>query len=213
MNTATATRTDITATVRGDALRDAMAASLAFADNSSLATAGVMFQIKGPSVILAATDRYRLIEISLPIVAAVGDAMEEMARFSYDDAKALLATLKVAKWRGQVVNLTVEGQTLTINVLGNSQIISLDPSTAGKAIPYLHLFPFFLGDTEDGVSSPYVNLNPAYLSDFAKVAGKGNPITLRFSGDGKVISVESVASKCNDLYTWRGLLMPVRVAS
>lgn len=213
MNTATATRTDITATVRGDALRDAMAASLAFADNSALATAGVMFQIKGPSVILAATDRYRLIEISLPIVAAVGDAMEEMARISYDDAKTLLATLKAAKLRGYSVNLTVEGHSLSVSVLGASQIINLDPSTAGKAIPYLHLFPFFLGDTEDGVPSPYVNLNPAYLSDFAKVAGKGNPITLRFSGDGKVISVESVASKCNDLYTWRGLLMPVRVAS
>jgi DNA polymerase III sliding clamp (beta) subunit (PCNA family) len=213
MTTATATYTNITATVRGDALREGLAAALLFADVSTLATAGVMIQIKGPSVILAATDRYRLVEITIPIIAAYGDGMEEMARVSFDDAKALLATLKAAKMRGYSVDLNVSAAVLTARVLGASQIIGIDPATAGRPVPYVHLFPLFLGETEKGIATPYVSLNPAYLADFAKVAGKGNPITMRFSGDGKIISVESVASKGNDLFAWRGLLMPVRVSS
>lgn len=206
MTAATATVTATSATVKGDALRDALKAALSFADPGVYQCAGVMISVKGGNVILAATDRYRLVEITIPAVSAYGN-MEEMARVSYGDIKSLIATLTAAKIKGYSAELTVLRETLTVKVLGNSQEMALD----GKPIPYVHLFPLFIGDFEEGVRTPHVSLNPAYLADFAKVAGKGNPITLRFSGDGKVISVESVANKSNSGYTWRGLLMPVSV--
>lgn len=208
MNTATDSATLTSATVKAAALKEGLAAALSFADRNVYQCAGVMIQIKDGSVILAATDRYRLVEISVP-AETIGQSMEEMARIPYADAKALISTISAAKLKGYSVDLNFAGDILTARVLGNSQTITLE----SNAVPYVHLFPLFLGDFEDGVAAPNVSLNPAFLADFAKVAGKGNPITLRFSGAGKIISVESVGSKANDLYTWRGLIMPVRVAS
>lgn len=208
MATATATVTAISATVKGDALRDAFKAALAFADPGVYQCAGVMVSIKGGTVILAATDRYRLVEITIPAVSAYSN-MEEMRRISYGDAKALLTTLTAAKIKGYSAELTVLRDTLTVKVLGSSQEMTLE----SNAIPYVHLFPLFIGETEKGIAMPYVSFNPAYLADFAKVAGKGNPITMRFSGDGKIISIESVNDRAASGYTWRGLLMPVRVSS
>ena len=51
-----------------------------------------------------------------------------------------------------------------------------------------------------------VAFNPAYMADYAKIAGKGEAIKIYFNGDAKPMRVRITGDKI----IWRALLMPMR---
>jgi hypothetical protein len=73
----------------------------------------------------------------------------------------------------------------------------------GKFPPTEDLF-----NKSEGELSPIegVAFNPAFMADYAKIAGKGAGIKLYFTGEGKPIRVRITSDTIN----WRALLMPMR---
>jgi DNA polymerase III sliding clamp (beta) subunit (PCNA family) len=51
-----------------------------------------------------------------------------------------------------------------------------------------------------------VAFNPAYFTDYAKIAGKGAAVKVYFTGEGKPMRVRITGDKI----LWRALLMPMR---
>jgi hypothetical protein len=52
-----------------------------------------------------------------------------------------------------------------------------------------------------------VSFNPALFADYAKIAGKGKPVTITFTGKGKLMLIGLGGDKVQ----WRAALMPMRV--
>jgi hypothetical protein len=49
--------------------------------------------------------------------------------------------------------------------------------------------------------------NPAFMADYAKIAGKGEAVKVYFHGENKPMRVQIKGDKI----TWRALLMPMRI--
>ena len=58
----------------------------------------------------------------------------------------------------------------------------------------------------DPIAVEGVAFNPAFIADYAKIAGKGAAIKVYFGGEGKPMRVRITGDKI----TWRALLMPMR---
>jgi hypothetical protein len=98
------------------------------------------------------------------------------------------------------------GNALTISALGDSITFTL---VDANYPPTAHLLdqPFNPSGSDLGVTDT-VAFNPAFFADYAKIAGKGAPVTITFTGKGKIMLIGIKG----DSVAWRGALMPMRVS-
>jgi DNA polymerase III sliding clamp (beta) subunit (PCNA family) len=153
---------------------------------------------KGGLFIARATDRYRLIEGQ---VAAEGGL--DKALISLDDTKRIIALLKatlIKAHKGRIISLIRLGDALTVSALGDTVTVTL---LAGIFPPTEDLF--VKGEGEP-VPIASVAFNPAFFTDYAKIAGKGAAVKVYFTGEGKPMRVWITSDTIN----WRALLMPMR---
>jgi DNA polymerase III sliding clamp (beta) subunit (PCNA family) len=141
-----------------------------------------------------ATDRYRLIEGSLHSL----DGRLEPSLISLDDIKRIITLCKAHK--ANRVQLSRIGDALTVSSLGDTITFTL---LGGTYPPTEELLAKSEGEPS-AIDS--IAFNPAYMADYAKIAGKGAAIKVYFTGEGKPMRVRITG----DRITWRALLMPMR---
>ena len=151
---------------------------------------------EGGLFIARATDRYRLIEGQVQARALEGGL--DKALVSLDDIKRIITLVKEHK--ANLVSLIRIGNTLTVSSLGDSLTVTL---LEGTFPPTEDLF--VKGEGEP-VAVEGVAFNPAYFTDYAKIAGKGAGVKVYFTGEGKPMRVRITSDTIN----WRALLMPMR---
>ena len=146
------------------------------------------------NLIARATDRYRLIEGQ----ARALDGSLDKALISLDDIKRIITLLKAHK--AHRIGLTRISNALTVSALGDSLTVTL---LEGTFPPTEELFT-----KSEGEPSPIegVAFNPAFFTDYAKIAGKGAAVKVYFYGEGKPMRVRITG----DTILWRALLMPMR---
>jgi len=148
----------------------------------------------GGLLIARATDRYRLIEGG----AKALEGSLDKALLSLEDTKRIITLLKAHK--AHRIGLNRIGNALTVSALGDSLTVTL---LEGTFPPTAHLFSESEGDP---VAVEGVAFNPAFFTDYAKIAGKGAAIKLYFTGEGKPMRVRITSDTIN----WKALLMPMR---
>jgi len=148
----------------------------------------------GGLFIARATDRYRLIEGG----AKALEGSLDKALVSLDDVKRIIALLKSHK--AHRIGLNRIGNALTVSALGDSLTVTL---LDGTFPPTSELFTKSEGEPSavEGMA-----FNPAFMADYAKIAGKGKAIKVYFTGEGKPMRVRITSDTIN----WRVLLMPMR---
>jgi DNA polymerase III sliding clamp (beta) subunit (PCNA family) len=148
----------------------------------------------GGLLIARATDRYRLIEGQ----ARALDGSLDKALISLENIKRIIALAKENK--SYLVSITRLGDALTVSSRGDSVNLML---REGTFPPTEHLFTDSEGEPSaiEGVA-----LNPAFMADYAKIAGKGAAIKIYFTGENKPMRVRITS----DTIVWRALLMPMR---
>ena len=141
-----------------------------------------------------ATDRYRLIEGQ----ARGLEGSLDKSLISLEDIKRIITLAKEHK--SNLVNITRLGNAITVSSLGDSINLTL---REGTFPPTEQLFTDSEGEPSaiEGVA-----LNPAFLADYAKIAGKGAAIKIYFYGESKPMRVRITSDTIN----WRALLMPMR---
>jgi DNA polymerase III sliding clamp (beta) subunit (PCNA family) len=148
----------------------------------------------GGLLVARATDRYRLIEGG----ARALDGSLDKALISLEDIKRIITLAKAHKPNRVALNRL--GDSLTVSSLGDSLTVAL---LGGTFPPTAHLFEASEGET---VAIAGVAFNPAFFTDYAKIAGKGNAVKVYFTGEGKPMRVRITSDTIN----WRALLMPMR---
>lgn len=153
----------------------------------------VQIESEGAGYLVArATDRYRLIEGKIEI--EFGQLSPSLIRL--DDVKRVIAIAKEGKI-GKV-SLNRVGDLLTVSINGNSITLTL---WDGTFPPTAHLFNNY--ERED---LGEINFNPAFMADYAKIAGKGNAVRVEFTN--KFLIIHLPVTKVE----WKALLMPMRLA-
>ncbi len=153
----------------------------------------VQIEGAGGDLIARATDRYRLIE------GAVGysEGGLDTSLVSLDDIKKIITLLKSHK--AHLINIHRVGNALTVSALGDAITFTL---IDGNYPPMQQL----LSDSErEPVSVDSMAFNPAFMADYAKIAGKKAAIKVYFTGNNKPMRVRITG----DDITWRALLMPM----
>ena len=154
----------------------------------------VQLESEGGAIVARATDRYRLIEGTLHAL----DGRLDASLISLDDIKKVITLLKAHKLHR--VQLSRIGDTLTVSSLGDSMTVT---RLEGNYPPVQQL----LSDSEkDPVGVEGMAFNPAFMADYAKIAGKGEGIKVYFHGEMKPMRVRITGHKV----TWRALLMPMK---
>lgn len=158
----------------------------------------VQLEGAGGDLIARATDRYRLIEGAV----RYSDGSLEASLVSLEDIKRTITLVKAHK--AHLINLTRIGDALTVSALGDAVTFTL---IDGQFPPTAHLLdqPFNPSNSDLGVTDK-VSFNPALFADYAKIVGKGNPVTITFTGKGKLMLIGLKGNKVE----WRGALMPMR---
>jgi hypothetical protein len=159
----------------------------------------LQIQGKGGLLIARATDRYRLIEGSIKAL----DGQLFPTLISLEDIKRLIILAKAHK--AHLISLSRMNNLLTVSALGDSITFSI---VEGRYPDTAHLLdqPFNPSGSDLGVTDT-VAFNPIFFADYAKIAGKGAPVTITFTGKGKIMLI-GIKS---DTVAWRGALMPMRV--
>jgi hypothetical protein len=187
--------------IAGESLLELLegASTHASKDKGLRALNAVQLEGAGGDLIARATDRYRLIEGAVRYSEGGLDA----SLVSLEDIKRILTLLKAHK--AHLINLTRIGDALTVSVLGDAITFTL---LDGQFPPTAHLLdqPFNPSNSDLGVTDK-VSFNPALFADYAKIVGKGNPVTITFTGKGKLMLIGLKGNKVE----WRGALMPMRV--
>jgi hypothetical protein len=162
----------------------------------------VLIKGEGGRISATATDRYRLIEGTIE-----GEGEIAASLIPLDDVKRILALLKGEGTRvdSLPVTLTRLGDVLTVSVRGNSISATLCDGKFPDT-DYLLTPPINPSGSDLGVTD-IVSFNPAFFADYAKVAGKGKPVTITFTGKGKLMLIGLGGDKVE----WRAALMPMRV--
>lgn len=141
-----------------------------------------------------ATDRYRLIEGSLQTL----DGRLDASLISLDDIKRIITLCKAHK--ANRVQFSRIGDTITVSSLGDAITFTV---LTGTFPPTEQL----LSDSErEPIAVDSIAFNPAFMADYAKIAGKKAAIKVYFTGAGKPMRVRITGDKI----TWRALLMPMR---
>ena len=148
---------------------------------------------EGGTFTARATDRYRLIEGQ----ARALEGRLDKSLISLDDIKRIITLAKEHK--ANRINITRLGNAITVSSLGDSINLML---REGTFPPVEQLFT----DSE-GEPSPVegVAFNPAFMADYAKIAGKGEAVKIYFTGKNKPMRVRITGDKI----LWRALLMPM----
>ena len=165
-------------------------------DKSLRTLNAVQIEGAGGDLIARATDRYRLIEGAVRYMDGGIDA----SLVSLDDIKKIITLLKSHKLH--LVNIHRVGNALTVSSLGDAVTFTL---IEGNYPPMQDLLSKSEGEPSavEGVA-----FNPAFMADYAKIAGKGQAIKVYFTGEGKPMRVRITGDKIS----WRALLMPMRYA-
>ena len=149
---------------------------------------------EGGAFTARATDRYRLIEGQ----ARALDGSLDKALVSLEDIKRIITLLKAHK--NHRIGLTRIGNALTVSALGDSVTFTLREGT----------FPptedLFIKSEGEPVAVEGVAFDPAFMADYAKIAGKGAAVKIYFTGEGKPMRVRITREDI----LWRALLMPMR---
>ena len=155
---------------------------------------------EGGQLTARATDRYRLIEGSIKAI----EGQLDPAIISLEDIKRVITLAKAHK--AHIIKLHRVTNTLTVSSLGETISFYL---IEGNYPPTSHLLdqPFNPSGSDLGVTDT-VAFNPAFFADYAKIAGKGAPVTITFTGKGKIMLIGIKGDKV----AWRGALMPMRVS-
>jgi DNA polymerase III sliding clamp (beta) subunit (PCNA family) len=187
--------------IAGESLLELLegASTHASKDKGLLALNAVQVEGAGGDLIARATDRYRLIEGATRYL----DGNLETSLIALDDIKRTITLLKAHK--AHLVNIHRVGEAMTISSLGDSVTFTLIDANYP---PTAHLLdqPFNPSGSDLGVTDK-VSFNPALFADYAKIVGKGNPVTITFTGKGKLMLIGLKGDKVE----WRGALMPMRV--
>lgn len=146
-------------------------------------------------LVARATDRYRLIEGKIE-----GEGHLDHTLIALDDIKRVIEVTKANKVSRVTLNRI--GDLLTVSTNGNS--ITLTVLDAN----YPNTFSDLLNQS-NRASFYEVSFNPTFFADYAKIAGKGNPVRVEFVGDNKPIIIHLPVSKV----VWKALLMPMRVSN
>jgi len=163
-------------------------------DKSLRTLNAVQLEGAGGDLIARATDRYRLIEGAVRY--REGDL--ELSLVSLEDIKKVITLLKAHK--AHLINITRIGDALTVSALGDAVTFSL---LDGNYPPMQDLLTKSEGEP---IAVQGMAFNPAFMADYAKIAGKGAAIKVYFNGDNKPMRVRITGDKI----TWRALLMPMR---
>jgi DNA polymerase III sliding clamp (beta) subunit (PCNA family) len=150
-------------------------------------------QIAGQGKLSArATDRYRLIEGEVEAEGSLSPSL-----IGLDDTKRVITLIKANKYSRVTLNRI--GDLLTVSVTGSSITVQLLDAN------YPPSFDDLLNKSErDNLAE--ISFNPAFMADYAKVAGKNNAVRVEFMGKGKPMIVHLPETKVK----WRALLMPMR---
>ena len=163
-------------------------------DKDLIALNAVQIEGAGGAFIARATDRYRLIEGTMPSL----DGQLNPALISLEDTKRIVALLKAHK--SHLVSFNRLGDALTVSALGDAITFTL---LDNNYPPFNELFDKAEGEP---VSVEAMAFNPAFMADYSKIAGKGKAIKIYFTGENKPMRVRITGDKI----TWRALLMPMR---
>jgi DNA polymerase III sliding clamp (beta) subunit (PCNA family) len=145
-------------------------------------------------LVARATDRYRLIEGKIE-----GEGHLDHSLIALDDVKRVISLVKDNKYGS--ITLTRVGDLLTASINGSAITLQL----LGENYP--KTFSDLL-NKEERDSMKVMSFNPAYMADYAKIAGKGNAIKVEFQGEGKPMVIVLKGDKVE----WKALLMPMRIA-
>jgi DNA polymerase III sliding clamp (beta) subunit (PCNA family) len=154
----------------------------------------VQLESEGGALTARATDRYRLIEGTLHAL----DGRLDVSLISLEDIKRIITLSKAHK--NNRVQLSRIGDALTASSLGDAITFTLLEGN------YPPMEEILLKSESDPVAVEGVAFNPAFMADYAKIAGKGAAIKVYFTGEGKPMRVRITGDKV----TWRALLMPMR---
>ena len=187
--------------IAGESLLELLegASTHASKDKGLRALNAVQLEGAGGDLIARATDRYRLIEGAV----RYSDGGLDASLIALDDIKRTITLLKAHKLH--LVNIHRVGEAMTISSAGDSVTFTLIDANYP---PTAHLLdqPFNPSNSDLGVTDK-VSFNPALFADYAKIVGKGNPVTITFTGKGKLMLIGLKGDKVE----WRGALMPMRV--
>lgn len=168
-------------------------------DKGLRALNAVQIEGAGGDLIARATDRYRLIEGAV----RYSDGGLDASLIALDDIKRTITLLKAHKLH--LVNIHRVGDAITVSALGDSVTFTL---LDGTFPPTAHLFAQFDNPSPSNIGAiDTVSFNPALFADYAKIVGKGKPVTITFIAKDKPMLI----GLGGDKITWRALLMPMRV--
>ena len=165
-------------------------------DKSLYALNSVQLEGDGAGYLVArATDRYRLIEGKIE----VEHGQLSKSLLSLSDVKRVIELAKSNKVSRVTLNRI--GDLLTVSVSGSSITVQLLEAN------YPATFDDLLNKSEREPLGE-IAFNPALFADYGKIAGKGSPVRVEFTGKGKPIIIHLPVTKVE----WRALLMPMRYA-
>ena len=194
------------ATVQLGALSELLEGASTHSDKSKgaiPALSTVQLRGEGGLITATATDRYRLIQGTI-----AGEGELSASLIPLDDIKRILALLKGegARVDSLPVTLTRLGDVLTVSVRGNSISATLRDGNFPMDSQLENIFNPIL-QANDDKNMDKISFNPALFADYAKIAGKGKPVTVTFTAKSKPMLIGLGGDKVE----WRAALMPMRV--
>ena len=203
MNTATTSTELSTATVKLGDLSDLLNGAIthAHAKNDLPVLNTVRLEATGIHLTATATDRYRLIHGAIALETS-GETLPA-SLVALADVKRIVALLKGegARMNSLPVTISHAGDMLSVSVRGNAITVSLVAGTYPPFEPYLD-------GTAPTVAQEVVSLNPLFFADYAKIAGKGKPVSIHFNGANKPMRI---IFESGNSVEWRAILMPMRI--
>ena len=164
-------------------------------DKSLYSLNSVQLEGEGAGYLVArATDRYRLIEGKIEVEH--GQLTKSL--ISLSDVKRVIELAKSNKL--SKVTLNRIGDLLTVSVTGSSISVQLPDANYPDFSTILDKIGRELNPLE-------LSFNPALFADYAKIAGKGKPVRIGFTGEGKPMMIHLPITAVE----WTALLMPMRV--
>ena len=183
--------------VENAALVEMLEGAITHADkgaNALHALNSVQLESAGAGYLVArATDRYRLIEGKIE----VEHGQLSPSLISLEDTKRVIALVKGNKLSRVTFNRI--GDLITVSVTGSSITVQILDAN------YPASFNDLLNKSERGKLGE-IAFNPALFADYGKIAGKGNPVRVEFTGERTPIIIHLPVTKVE----WRALLMPMR---
>jgi DNA polymerase III sliding clamp (beta) subunit (PCNA family) len=168
-------------------------------DKGLRALNAVQLEGAGGDLIARATDRFRLIEGA----TRYSDGGLEPSLIALDDIKRVITLLKGHKLH--LVNIHRVGDAITVSSLGDSVTFSLIDANYP---PTAQLFAQFTNPSPSDIGAiDIVSFNPLFFADYAKIAGKGAPVTITFIAKNKPMLIGLKGAKVE----WRALLMPMKI--